>query len=136
MLIDHLIKKLNFQLNLQIPGITPEAVKRLMEYDWPGNVRELQNVLERAMNLAWFEMLEWKYFSDYFNHPRYPISASPAVPAILSESSTLRRRTGAAERDILIQTLQECQGNKALAARKLGISRTILYRKLHIYDLI
>ena len=71
MLIDHLIKKLNFQLNLQIPGITPEAVKRLMEYDWPGNVRELQNVLERAMNLAWFEMLEWKYFSDYFNHPRY-----------------------------------------------------------------
>ena len=94
MLIDHLIKKLNFQLNLQIPGITPEAVKRLMEYDWPGNVRELQNVLERAMNLAWFEMLEWKYFSDYFNHPRYPISASPAVPAILPESSTLRRRTG------------------------------------------
>lgn len=136
MLIDHLIKKLNFQLNLQIPGITPEAVKRLMEYDWPGNVRELQNVLERAMNLAWFEMLEWKYFSDYFNHPRYPISASPAVPAILPESSTLRRRTGAAERDILIQTLQECQGNKALAARKLGISRTILYRKLHIYNLI
>ena len=54
-----------------LPGITPEAVKRLMEYDWPGNVRELQNVLERAMNLAWFEMLEWKYFSDYFNHPRY-----------------------------------------------------------------
>ena len=136
MLIDHLIKKLNFQLNLQIPGITPEAVKRLMEYDWPGKVRELQNVLERAMNLAWFEMLEWKYFSDYFNHPRYPISASPAVPAILPESSTLRRRTGAAERDILIQTLQECQGNKALAARKLGISRTILYRKLHIYNLI
>ena len=136
MLIDHLIKKLNFQLNLQIPGITPEAVKRLMEYDWPGNVRELQNVLERAMNLAWFEMLEWKYFSDYFNHPRYPIPESPAVPAILPESSTLRRRTGAAERDILIQTLQECQGNKALAARKLGISRTILYRKLHIYDLI
>ena len=57
MLIDWLMKQLNFRLNLQIPGISQEAVQRLMEYDWPGNVRELQNVLERAMNLAWFETL-------------------------------------------------------------------------------
>ena len=71
LLIDWLMKQLNFRLNLQIPGISQEAVQRLMEYDWPGNVRELQNVLERAMNLAWFETLEWKYFSDYFKHHAY-----------------------------------------------------------------
>ena len=45
LLIDWLMKQLNFRLNLQIPGISQEAVQRLMEYDWPGNVRELQNVL-------------------------------------------------------------------------------------------
>lgn len=133
LLIDHLMKHLNFQLNLQIPGITPETVERLMAYDWPGNVRELQNVLERAMNLAWFETLEWKYFSDYFNHPAYP-AASP--PPVQSGRSILRQRTGEAEREILLQTLQECQGNKALTARKLGVSRTILYKKLHLYDLM
>ena len=135
LLIGHLMKQLNFQLNLQIPGITQETVERLMEYDWPGNVRELQNVLERAMNLAWFETLEWKYFSDYFNHPAYPVEPVPSSAAP-SAISPLRRRTGAAEKEILVQTLRECQGNKALAARQLGISRTILYKKLHKHGLM
>lgn len=138
LLIDHLLKHLNFQLNLQIPGITPETVARLMEYDWPGNVRELQNVLERAMNLAWFETLEWKYFSDYFSHPAYsiPFSFGASPPREPEKPPTLRQRAGAAEREILIETIKNCQGNKAAAARELGISRTILYRKLHKYKLI
>ncbi len=138
-LIHHLLKHLNFRLDLQIPGITSETVDRLMEYDWPGNVRELQNVLERAMNLAWFETLEWKYFSDYFSHPAYPTPPSASVAPMPQEqrnSSTLRQRTGIAEREILIRALSDHQGNKAAVARELGISRTILYRKLHKYNLI
>lgn len=133
LLIDHLMKNLNYQLNLQIPGITNETVQRLMEYDWPGNVRELQNVLERAMNLAWFETLEWKYFSDYFSHPAFSPAPEPA-PAPVQPS--LRNLTGAAEREILLQALSECHGNKSLAAQQLGISRTILYKKLHKYHLL
>lgn len=138
LLIDHLLKQLNFRLNLQISGITPETVERLKEYDWPGNVRELQNVLERAMNLAWFETLEWKYFSDYFSHPAYPPArpGKAAAPREPEGVSALRRRRGEAEREILVQTLNACRGNKAAAARELGISRTILYRKLHKYDLM
>lgn len=138
LLIDHLLKQLNFRLNLQISGITPETVERLKEYDWPGNVRELQNVLERAMNLAWFETLEWKYFSDYFSHPAYPPArpGKAAAPREPEGVSALRRRRGDAEREILVQALNACRGNKAAAARELGISRTILYRKLHKYDLM
>lgn len=138
LLIDHLLKQLNFRLNLQISGITPETVERLKEYDWPGNVRELQNVLERAMNLAWFETLEWKYFSDYFSHPAYPPArpGKAAAPREPEGVSALRRRRGEAEREILVQALNACRGNKAAAARELGISRTILYRKLHKYDLM
>ena len=132
LLIDWLMKQLNFRLNLQIPGISQEAVQRLMEYDWPGNVRELQNVLERAMNLAWFETLEWKYFSDYFKHHAYETKTlnSAAPPRLL------RQRTDELEKDILMQVLQEFHGNKTLVAQNLGISRTILYKKLHKYQLL
>ena len=135
LLIEYLMKVLNFQLNLQIPGITSETVERLTAYDWPGNVRELQNVLERAMNLAWFETLEWKYFADYFDHPAYSASIS-SDPFPRQNQFSLRCRTNAAEREIIIQTLRECQGNKSRVAQKLGISRTILYRKLHTYGLM
>lgn len=138
LLIDHLLKQLNLRLNLQIPGITEETVERLMEYSWPGNVRELQNVLERAMNLAWFEPLEWKYFSDYFSHLDDP-AALPAKPDAAWEPkklSTLRQRKGAAEREMLVEALEMFHGNKTAVARELGISRTILYQKLHKYDLI
>ena len=132
LLIDWLMKQLNFRLNLQIPGISQEAVQRLMEYDWPGNVRELQNVLERAMNLAWFETLEWKYFSDYFKHHAYETKTlnSAAPPRLL------RQRTDELEKDILMRVLQEFHGNKTLVAQNLGISRTILYKKLHKYQLL
>ena len=91
------------------------------------------------MNLAWFETLEWKYFSDYFSHPAYPTPPSASVAPMPQEqrnSSTLRQRTGIAEREILIRALSDHQGNKAAVARELGISRTILYRKLHKYNLI
>ena len=103
-----------------------------MEIDWPGNVRELQNVLERAMNLAWFETLEWKYFSDYFKHHAYETKTlnSAAPPRLL------RQRTDELEKDILMQVLQEFHGNKTLVAQNLGISRTILYKKLHKYQLL
>ncbi|MBR3641198.1 MAG: sigma 54-interacting transcriptional regulator [Oscillibacter sp.] len=137
-LIDFFMKQLNLRLNLQIPGITPDAVERLMEYDWPGNVRELQNVLERAMNLAWFETLEWKYFSDYFLHHSLASSAPVLRPTDVPQPtiSPLRRYRGEAERELLRSTLAECGGNKAEAARKLGLSRTALYKKLHNYHLL
>jgi len=132
LIIHYLMKNLNFQLNLQIPGITRETVERLMEYEWPGNVRELQNVLERAMNLAWFETLEWKYFSDYFNHldDQIPTATQPA-----EQNGALRHRTQKAEREAVLEILKSCHGNKARAARELGISRTALYNKLHSYQL-
>lgn len=132
-LIAFLMKQLNLQLHLQIPGIDQESVERLMAYDWPGNVRELQNVLERAMNLAWFETLEWKYFSDYFEY--LPHQAVPDPPPV-ADTVSLRSQTSAAERDILLSALEECRGNKALAARQLGISRTSLYKKLRTFGIL
>lgn len=137
LLIEDLMKKLNFYLKLQIPGITQEAVERLMEYDWPGNVRELQNVLERAMNLSWFETLDWKYFSDYFSH-QPPADLVPPSPAPISSASRslLRQKTSDTERETLLAVLMECGGNKVKTAEKLGISRTALYKKLRMYQIL
>ncbi len=138
-LIDTMIKQLNFQLNLQIPGITEESIARLMEYDWPGNVRELKNVLERAMNLAWYEPLEWKYFSDYFLPDPYSAVQTlhpVAAAAPMQDDGTLRRHKDFAERELLTRTLLNCHGNKAQAAQQLGVSRTTLYKKLHGYGIL
>lgn len=134
LLLNSLLKQLNYQLHLQIPGIERETVAHLMEYDWPGNVRELQNVLERAMNLAWCETLEWKHFSDYFSHLQ-PLETKPLFTKGPS-TPALRHSVDCAERGILADALRHCGGNKAKTAKMLGISRTILYKKLHRYDLL
>lgn len=134
----HILRQLNYQLQIQIPYIEDEAMERLMEYSWPGNVRELHNVIERAMNISWTDPLQWKHFSGYFNQLEHGrrIEEIPAPPAAdVPLHSQLREKRATAERDAIIHALNECNGNKSLAAQKLGISRTILYKKLHQYGI-
>lgn len=52
LLVDHFLKKYASELQKEIKGFSPEALKLLKEYDWPGNVRELRNVCERAVVMA------------------------------------------------------------------------------------
>lgn len=130
LIADNLLMRLNYRLQLQIPSISDEAKERLSQYDWPGNVRELQNVIERAMNLAWCESLEWHHFKGYFHTP----SPLPYVPDTTPErTATQKNKTGAAEEEAIRNALHIHEGNRSEAARELGISRTSLYKKLRKY---
>lgn len=90
----------------------------LSRYPWPGNIRELQNVIERAIIMAKDgESIQLQN-----------------LPADLQEKRVERRESMRevrdAEREVLLRTLQECNWNRSLAAKKLGIGRRTLYDRI------
>ena len=98
------------------------ARRLLLAHPWPGNGRELFNVLERAVSTVTGNRIHAGDLPLYLhnNKPR------PAAGGGLN----LRQRMDEAEKQALAEALDAAKGNKALAARMLGIHRTLLYKKL------
>ncbi|MEW6322099.1 MAG: sigma-54 dependent transcriptional regulator [Acidobacteriota bacterium] len=106
-------------------GVTPEAERVLLTHDWPGNVRELRNVLGRSCMLAdgeWIDASDLQMGLPAGHGPR-AMATGPVRP--MQE----------VEREQVVRALDETRGNKKEAARRLGISRRALYRKLEKYGL-
>lgn len=132
LLTDNLIQRLNNQLGMVIQGVSKNVLGLFMEYDWPGNVRELQNAIESAMNMAQSPILQTQDFAPLMQrismnrHQRLSPDGC---------SHGLRRSCQEFERSMIEEALLEAEGNRAQAARSLGISRTMLYKKLEQYGL-
>ena len=105
--------------------LAPEALDRLLAYDWPGNVRELENCMERAVTLGSGPVIQ---VSDL------PTNMQSARPEIGAGGSDSVIPLDEMERQAILRALDEAGGDKLLAARKLGIGKTTLYRKLHKYQ--
>jgi DNA-binding NtrC family response regulator len=107
-------------------GLSEAAIAHLQAYPWPGNVRELRNVMERAAALARGVVLDVTDLA-FLGQP-----ASLAVGefdlALLG--GELGIAVEALERTMIRRALQGCGGNRAEAARRLGIHRQLLYKKL------
>ncbi|HSN13606.1 MAG TPA: sigma 54-interacting transcriptional regulator [Anaeromyxobacteraceae bacterium] len=108
-------------------GLTPEALARLQAYHWPGNVRELQNVLEFAALRAGTGLIEATHLPD-------EVRARPAAGAGAAPVPAITRGRGARAADLgperLLALVESCGGNRAEAARRLGISRVTLWKRL------
>jgi DNA-binding NtrC family response regulator len=114
----------------KITGIAPDAIAALQAYDWPGNIRELKNIIERMVVLSSNSELTISNIPEDIRHPGYSQRRSdPALPP--SDQSSLSD----IERDHIRRILEDVRGNKSLAAKKLGISRRTLYRKIDEYKL-
>lgn len=124
LLVDSMISQLNARLNTNIIMADDGAINMLMEYDWPGNVRELQNVIEAAMNRAWDGILTTK-------HIRLNAENSSGS----SRYSNFRSIKTDVESVAIRKALLASNGNKAEAARRLDMSRSLLYRKLKEYHI-
>ncbi|MFN9756756.1 MAG: sigma 54-interacting transcriptional regulator [Planctomycetota bacterium] len=126
-----------------VRGCSRAALDRLAAYPWPGNVRELENVVEHAFALGVGDLLQ---VEDLPAHVRAgapavaadraaePVAAAIAEAAAVGEASTSdpgwRSRRSAAERRLLAQAIAECGGDKAAAARRLGMPRSTFYRRV------
>jgi sigma-54 dependent transcriptional regulator, acetoin dehydrogenase operon transcriptional activator AcoR len=115
------------------PRIAPEALDWMARQSWPGNVRQIKTALQYGLTLADGGEIQPEHlptlFSTRSSEPARPITA-PA-PAINSEAGDTAPRTLAAiELELVRRTVAEADGNLALAARRLGIARSTLYRSL------
>ncbi|KMY67870.1 hypothetical protein AAU61_08400 [Desulfocarbo indianensis] len=116
LLAEHFLAKFRQQYGKNIQSMTPAYLDTLMNHAWPGNVRELEHALEHSFVLCRGGELEPGHLPPEL-HPRSgaePLAAAPVRPA----DEELR------------MALEDCRWNKAKAARKLGISRQTLYRRL------
>lgn len=106
----------------QIGQVAPEVMSALLSYSWPGNVRELRNMVERLVILAEGEVIKEEHLPESLRQARQRIKPEA--------SSTLAELTFRTEREIIVKALEKAKGNKALAARQLGIPRGTLYYKM------
>ena len=110
---------------------TGEALEALMTYSWPGNVRELRTAIEHAVVLCRGERIGLR---DLPVNVRGALSsAGPASAALVLPRDEITIQE--AEKQLIIRALKEFAGNRTLAAKKIGMSRRTLHRKLHTYHL-
>lgn len=109
-----------------IKGFTPLAADLLMRYHWPGNVRELENVIERAVIMA---------RGDVITPGEYPETLRSLEPDLKKTGIDLTpgRSLKAVEKEMILRTLEDTNGNRTHAAKILGISRRTLQLKLKDY---
>ncbi|HOS96907.1 MAG TPA: sigma-54 dependent transcriptional regulator [Deltaproteobacteria bacterium] len=109
----------------QLKGFTPQAMDRLIRHPWPGNVREMMNTIESAVVLSSQAYLREEDIPNFRDEPRVAALPEAKVDASLDE----------VERLAILKTLEAVRGNKSEAARKLGITRATLHKKLKRYGL-
>ena len=115
----------------RVNDFTAEALEAMMKYRWPGNVRELRTAIERAVVLCRGEKITLRDLPpETRGHAGAP-SVAGANPLLAPNALTVQE----AEKQLIIRALKESNGNRTLAARKIGISRRTLHRKLHAYHL-
>jgi DNA-binding NtrC family response regulator len=120
-LAEHYLRLYAAQYGKPPRPVTSAAFEALQAHAWPGNVRALRHACERAVILAPGTRLEARDF------------ALEAVAAAPRSGDDLR--LDAREREAIVTALRECDGNISQAARRLGVSRAALYRKLDKHGL-
>jgi DNA-binding NtrC family response regulator len=146
LLVAHILGRMNSDNPLPY-AFADDALRLLTEYDWPGNVRELEHAIERACALSSGPILHLGDFptqmQDYNFHAQQSLQSDPNAPlnggalSTLSGSAELNPVLTIAEleKQAIIATIAQLNGDKLMAARLLGIGKTTLYRKLKEYGL-
>jgi len=129
-LVEYLLSELNSEEGTSF-SIGKHTLDKLTNYNWPGNIRELRNVLERATVIAEKNTIEPHHLPPYIHGNE----EMPLVIEIGGTQNMLQEKLGETEKEFLSRILVAIGGNKAKAARLLGISRTCLYDKLSKYEL-
>jgi transcriptional regulator with GAF, ATPase, and Fis domain len=147
LLLDHFLKAAALQCGRSELRLSEEAASLLHAYPWPGNVREVRNLCERLAILAPNDIVGVLDLPpEYRVGVRPQIQSSATIPATgagpadssAGEVAPLNPTTSslaAVEKAHIVRVLNDCGGNKKMAAEKLGIDRSTLYAKLRAYGI-
>jgi two-component system response regulator HydG len=128
LLAEHFLETFAEKNSKSIKGYTPQAMNGLRRYDWPGNVRELMNAVERAVVLS---------RTEYLDTVDFPALVDQIPQATDGENVELDGMSlEEIEKVAVLRTLDASDGNKSEAARRLGITRKTLHKKLKKYGLM
>ncbi len=128
LLITHFLEKYRHSLAKTVRGLSSDAMAALFAYPWPGNVRELEHAIQHALVFTQ---------GSYITAQDLPVDIRPTglLALLQQEIDADPKCISARERTLIAQALQETGGNRTQAAKRLGISRTTLWRKLRAYGL-
>ena len=129
-LVAHFLRKSGPEMGLTAKALDQEAMALLTAYSWPGNVRELENEVKKALALSG-ESITADDLSPHVQGAR-----AGQEPELVPSRGSLKETMEATERSIIVRALDETGGNQTQAARKLGISRVWLRKKMEKYDLL
>jgi DNA-binding NtrC family response regulator len=153
-LVEAFIRRFNVEEGKRVVGAAPETLKILSLFDWPGNVRQLENAVYRAIILAdapYLQPYDFPAVSGIMAPPPEALAAvtQPDLPAVLQAAHAVMARSPnmespvrilddrghlrtleEIERDLIQHAIEVYAGHMSEVARRLGIGRSTLYRKV------
>ncbi|MCK0505366.1 sigma-54-dependent Fis family transcriptional regulator [Aromatoleum anaerobium] len=125
----HLLDTLGEKIDKPALSLSPPAIELLRQYPWPGNVRELENVLEMGAIMAEGSIIKPGHLAYRMRDRRTPERQHAAA-------SSRDQSIPAIQLDLIRSAIEEFNGNVAEAARKLGLSRSTVYRRMQQHGLV
>ncbi|MCA8960922.1 MAG: sigma-54-dependent Fis family transcriptional regulator, partial [Planctomycetes bacterium] len=122
LLLDHFVRHFGEETGRSISGVSNSGLRALMAHHWPGNIRELRNAVEHAFVIADGDLLRPQDFP-----PEIQGGGSATDPVAKSDDDGLAEE--------VIRAVEESDGNRAEAARRLGISRVALWKRIRKLEL-
>jgi len=148
-LLEHFIKRFNAQEQMNVVGADSETIELLKNYEWKGNVRQLENTIFRAMILSDGNKLKPHDFPQISGlAPAMPGTPDDALSSLVKSADTQDdlaitfldreghlRTLEDIERDLIQFAIENYSGHMSEVARRLGIGRSTLYRKVREHEL-
>lgn len=124
LLIEHFLQHFGQAFGKRFSGCSHDAMQALLQYPWPGNVRELKHTMEHACILCSGDLVRREHLPEELLKG----GRASAAPTVQAKTKHIGQREVEA-------ALHQAEGNKARAARLLGIDRTTLYRRMSRYGI-
>ncbi|MGI6066629.1 MAG: sigma-54-dependent Fis family transcriptional regulator [Bacillota bacterium] len=140
LLFNHFLRQECQRIGKKIDKIDPAIIPTLQNYHWPGNIRELQNIAERMACIV----LDGKLYLEDLPQEILERERKESLPVRNKKSVVIdidrererhKEKIEAQEKEEITNLLIECGGNISQAAKKMGVSRNTMYRKINAYGL-
>jgi Nif-specific regulatory protein len=125
-LTDFFIGRFNAKHDKSVKRVSTPAIDMLLAYHWPGNVRELENCIDRAILLS---------DDDVIHGHHLPPTLQTAEASGTRFKGTLAEAVARLEKEMIVEALKDARGNRASAARTLGISERVMGLRCDSYNI-